>query len=165
MPYVKHVDEFGDRFCVWFTNDPRDQVPVTPGWWGSPEETGFPHIGECRSCGEHGYAWEPPPVAPEVRDNASAFARWMREAISHQAGREGPVFVGHRAEADVALMKWHGPKEIVVHKSGPGSRENPPARVLVCAECSSSAEYPCRTLRMAAAPYRFDYPGHRTEWL
>jgi hypothetical protein len=45
MLYVKH----GDRFCVWFTSDPGDQVPVVADWWGPPEETGWPHVGECRS--------------------------------------------------------------------------------------------------------------------
>ncbi|HUR09185.1 MAG TPA: hypothetical protein VM347_42060 [Nonomuraea sp.] len=88
----------------------------------------------------------------------------MREAISNQAGRpDGSAFVGHRTEADVALMKWHGPKEVIIHKTG--LRDNPPERMLVCGECSSSEAYPCRTLKMAAAPYRSDYPGHRTEWL
>jgi hypothetical protein len=63
-------------------------------------------------------------------------------------------------------MTWHGPKEIIVHKSGPGpAAEHAPERLLVCGECASGTAYPCRTLRMVAAPYRFDYPGHRTEWL
>ncbi|WP_188196825.1 hypothetical protein [Nonomuraea sp. SYSU D8015] len=43
-------------------------------------------------------------------------ARWMCEAISHQADRDGSPFVGHRTEADVALMERNGPEEIVVHK-------------------------------------------------
>nr|WP_055506844.1 hypothetical protein [Nonomuraea pusilla] len=101
-----------------------------------------------------------------MRDNASAFARRMREAISHQAGRDGSAFVSHRTEADMALMQWHGPKEVIIHRPilGP-AHEHQRERMLVCRECSSSVAYPCRTLRMAAAPYRFDYPGHRAEWL
>jgi hypothetical protein len=96
-------------------------------------------------------------VAPEVRDNAAAFERWMREAIRQHTGRrDGSAFVGHGTEADVALMKWHGPTEVIVHKTGPGLRDNRPERAQVCGECSSSVAYPCRTLRMAAAPYRFD---------
>ncbi|WP_146615927.1 hypothetical protein [Nonomuraea aridisoli] len=152
--------QHADRFCSWYSSDPADQIPVTPDWWGPAEETGWPHVGECRNCGERGHVWTPPPIAPEVRDNASAFARWMREAISHQAGRlGGSAFVAHRTEADVALMDWHGPTEMIMMEGA-----NPPRRVLRCRECSS-ADYPCRTLRMAAAPYRFDYPGHRMEWL
>jgi hypothetical protein len=59
---------------------------VAPDWWGLPKESGWPYVGECRNCGERGHAYDPPPLAPEVRDNAAAFARWLREAISDHAG-------------------------------------------------------------------------------
>jgi hypothetical protein len=162
MPFVQH----GDRYCSWYSSDPSDQIPVKPDWWGPPEESGWPHVGECRSCGERGHTYELPPVAPEVRDNASAFAHWFREALRDHAGRPGSAFISfvpHRIEADVALMDWHGPTEVIVWDGKPLGGD-PPTRVLRCRECSS-AEYPCRTLRMVAAPYRFYSTGHRQEWL
>ncbi|GAA4229440.1 hypothetical protein FHR32_002114 [Streptosporangium album] len=157
MPFVQH----GDRFCSWYTSDPADQIPVTPDWWGPPQESGWPHLGECRACHERGAVYEVPPLAVDVREQAAAFARWLREAISDRASRrEDPAFVGHRADADVALMGWHGPTELIVMDGRGGA----PERVLRCRECKS-ASYPCRTLRMVAAPYRFGSPGHREEWL
>ncbi|GAA2411123.1 hypothetical protein GCM10010404_81300 [Nonomuraea africana] len=157
MPFVQH----GGRFCSWYTSDPLDQIPVTPASWGPPEQAEWPRYGECRSCREHGTVYEVPALAADVIDSAAAFTRWLREAISHHASRPGdPAFVGHRTEADVALMSWHGPIELIIF-DGHG---HAPSRVLNCRECRS-ASYPCRTLRMMAAPYRFDWLDHRTEWL
>ncbi|MBG0818946.1 hypothetical protein [Planomonospora sp. ID82291] len=162
MGFVQHGPE---SFCSWWssTEHPIDRLPVELDWRLPVPEPGQPITGTCKSCGRYGVVYEPPGIPAEAQASTAAFRQWLKEAIADRVGRFGePPFVGHRGEADVALLGWHQPVEIV-RTTG---RWRAPEAVQECRECGSrGGPYPCRTLRMVAAPYRFDFPGHRREWL
>ncbi|SDH66908.1 hypothetical protein SAMN05421505_12012 [Sinosporangium album] len=159
MRYVLHNDGYRDYYCTWWTSDPMDQLPVDlDPRYPAPDSNG-PIPGTCRNCDRRGVAVKVPPLPADKEAAAAEFVEWVRAAIREQAGKPG-VWNGHRCEADVALLEWHAPTTTVVSR-GPFEQ---PRCVQKCHECGGDP-YPCRTLRMVAAPYRFSYSGHKKEWL